>query len=73
MPVPMSLQRGGGGACENRVRTFAKIWSLVRGMDMKAAVSVGIKACDSGGIKACDDMRMTNSLAALTHCASSSS
>jgi hypothetical protein len=73
VPVPMSLQRGGGGACENRVRTFAKIWSLVRCMDMKAAVSGGMNACDSGGIKACDDMRMTKSLAALTQCASSSS
>ena len=65
MPVPMSVQRGGGGACENRVRTFAKIWSLVRGMDMKAAVS--------GGMKACDDARIAKSLAALTQCASSSS
>lgn len=73
MPVPMSLQRGGGGACENRERTFAKIWSLVRGMDMKAAVSGGMKACDSGSIKACDNTRMAKSLAALTQCASRSS
>jgi len=46
MPVPMSVHRGGCGTCENRVRTFAKIWSLVRGMDMKEAVSGGMKACD---------------------------